>query len=84
MYKDFFVIFIQDVGRTVCVYKYDCEHFAWNFIGKHRAHYKDVTAVLFTSMKNDDGEYKLLSLGADRIMVEYTIGMKNQIFQLEL
>ncbi|CAH0718741.1 unnamed protein product, partial [Brenthis ino] len=63
-----------DKGRTVCVYKYSCESFAWNFIGKHRAHYKDITSVFFLPKKNDNGEYKLLSLGMDRIMVEYDIG----------
>ncbi|XP_045445689.1 cilia- and flagella-associated protein 251-like [Melitaea cinxia] len=71
---DSLTLAIADKGRTVCVYKYDCTIFTWNFIGKHRAHYKDITAVFFLPTKNDNGEYKLLSLGADRIMVEYDIG----------
>ncbi|XP_046965477.1 cilia- and flagella-associated protein 251-like [Vanessa cardui] len=65
---------IADKGRTICVYKYDCTELVWSFVGKHRAHYKDITAVIFLPKKNNDGEYKLLSLGADRIMVEYDIG----------
>ncbi|XP_073944449.1 cilia- and flagella-associated protein 251-like isoform X4 [Choristoneura fumiferana] len=85
--RDSLTLAFSDVGRTVCVYKYDCEHFVWSFIGKHRAHYKDITAVLFTPMKNNDGEYKLLSLGADRIMVEYNIGESSEeyleIFSLD-
>ncbi|RVE54958.1 hypothetical protein evm_000325 [Chilo suppressalis] len=64
----------SDAGRTVCVYKYECDSLRWQFVGKHRAHYKDITALLFLPQKNPDGEYKLLSLGADRIMVEYDIG----------
>ncbi|CAG5011460.1 unnamed protein product [Parnassius apollo] len=63
-----------DEGRTICLYKYDCSALAWKFIAKHRAHYKDITAVFFLPEKNGNGDYKLVSLGADRILVEYDIG----------
>ncbi|KAJ0180263.1 hypothetical protein K1T71_003667 [Dendrolimus kikuchii] len=69
---------MADGGRTVCVYKYDCKKFIWNFIGKHRAHYKDISSLLFIPQKNTNGEYKLISLGVDRIMVEYDIGESSE------
>ncbi|XP_021207568.2 cilia- and flagella-associated protein 251 isoform X1 [Bombyx mori] len=71
---DSLTLALFDAGRTVCVYKYDCQDLSWKFIGKHRAHYKDITSILFLSEKNANGEYKLISLGIDRIMVEYDIG----------
>ncbi|XP_045514979.1 cilia- and flagella-associated protein 251-like [Pieris brassicae] len=71
---DSITLAFADAGRTVCVYKYDCNNFQWQFVGKHRAHYKEITSVFFLPQKNADGEYKLLSLGADRMMVEYDIG----------
>ncbi|CAB3234740.1 unnamed protein product [Arctia plantaginis] len=72
-----------DVGKTICVYKYDCTTFKWTFIGKHRAHYKEITVLLFLPEKNADGNYKLLSLGKDRMMVEYDIGAsKDEYLQI--
>ncbi|XP_068629729.1 cilia- and flagella-associated protein 251-like [Battus philenor] len=65
---------LSDVGRTVCLYKYDCNVLEWKFIAKHRAHYKEITAVFFLPEKNDSEDYKLVSLGADRALVEYDIG----------
>ncbi|XP_050663758.1 cilia- and flagella-associated protein 251-like [Leptidea sinapis] len=49
----------------------------WIFIGKHRAHYKDITAVFFLPQKNENGDYKLISLGADRMMVEYDVSQSS-------
>ncbi|XP_063531343.1 cilia- and flagella-associated protein 251-like [Cydia strobilella] len=84
---DSLTLAFSDAGHTVCVYKYDCKALAWTFIAKHRAHYKDITAVFFTPVMNDNGDYKLLSLGADRIMVEYNIGASSgehlEIFSLD-
>ncbi|XP_072944210.1 cilia- and flagella-associated protein 251-like [Epargyreus clarus] len=84
---DSLTLVLADIGRTVAVYKYDCVNFEWQFIGKHRAHYKNVTAAFFLPKKNDDGEYKLVSIGADRIMVEYDIGKSSEeyleIFSLD-
>ncbi|CAH0604428.1 unnamed protein product [Chrysodeixis includens] len=62
-----------DASRTVSVYKYLCSEFRWTFIGKHRAHYKDVTSLLFLPNKNPQGDFNLLSIGLDRCMVEYDI-----------
>lgn len=59
----------QDKNKTVCVYKFDCASYKWAFLGKHRAHYKDITSVFFLPTKNENGDYKLLSLGNDRVMV---------------
>ncbi|XP_060810779.1 cilia- and flagella-associated protein 251 [Amyelois transitella] len=64
---------LADEGKTVCVYKYDCDSYRWYFVGKHRAHYKNVNTINFLPFKNEGDEYKLISLGADRIMVEYDI-----------
>ncbi|XP_045785662.1 cilia- and flagella-associated protein 251-like isoform X2 [Maniola jurtina] len=75
---DSMTLALADKNRTVCVYKFDCETFKWRFVGKHRAHYKDITSVFFLPTKNDDGDYKLLSIGADRIMVEYDIGASSE------
>ncbi|XP_026325605.1 cilia- and flagella-associated protein 251-like [Hyposmocoma kahamanoa] len=72
--EDSLTLAFSDTGKTVCVYKYDCDTQKWTFIGKHRAHYKDITTVLFLPRKNPNGDYKLISLGTDRIMVEYDIG----------
>lgn len=69
---------IQDVGRTICVYAFDCIKHLWVFIGKHRAHYKDISTVFFLSAKNKDAEYKLISLGTDRAMTEYDIGNSSE------
>ncbi|KAG6448660.1 cilia- and flagella-associated protein 251 isoform X2 [Manduca sexta] len=69
---------LADAGRTVCVYKFNCNTFEWSFIGKHRSHYKDITSVFFLPQKNEDGEYKLVSLGSDRIMVEYDVGQSSE------
>ncbi|KOB65696.1 putative WD repeat domain 66 [Operophtera brumata] len=59
---DSLTLAFADTGRTVAVYKYNCDTFVWTFIGKHRAHYKDISTVFFLPAKNN-GEYKLLSLG---------------------
>ncbi|XP_075969110.1 cilia- and flagella-associated protein 251-like [Anticarsia gemmatalis] len=71
---DSLTLAMADTGKTVCVYKYNCNTFKWVFIGKHRAHYKDITSLIFLPEKNPSGDYKLVSLGKDRIMVEYDIG----------
>ncbi|XP_045491069.1 cilia- and flagella-associated protein 251-like [Colias croceus] len=75
---DSLTLAFSDTGRTVCVYKYDCINLEWHFIGKHRAHYKDITTLFFLPQKNDNGEYKLVSLGTDRMMVEYDIGESSE------
>ncbi|VVC96642.1 unnamed protein product [Leptidea sinapis] len=74
---DSLTLAFSDVGYTVCVYKYDCSIMTWIFIGKHRAHYKDITAVFFLPQKNENGDYKLISLGADRMMVEYDVSQSS-------
>lgn len=71
---------MQDTGRTVCVYKYMCDTCWWVFVGKHRSHYKDITAIFFLPIKHDKGDYKLLSLGMDRCMVEYDIADSSEEF----
>ncbi|CAG9095598.1 unnamed protein product [Plutella xylostella] len=71
---DSLTLAMADAGKTVSVYQYDCETFAWSFIGKHRGHYKDIARVLFLPQMNPNGTYKLLSIGHDRIMVEYDVG----------
>ncbi|KAH9634791.1 hypothetical protein HF086_012205 [Spodoptera exigua] len=68
----------EDAFRTVCVYKYNCETFKWVFIGKHRSHYRDITALVFVPSNTNGGEYKLLSFGLDRSMVEYDIANSKQ------
>lgn len=50
------------------------------FIGKHRAHYKEITGLVFLPSKSDGGEYKLVSLGMDRCMVEYDIANSSEEF----
>ncbi|KAM3961839.1 cilia- and flagella-associated protein 251 [Aphomia sociella] len=84
---DSFTLAFADSGKTVGVYKYDCGTFKWNFIGKHRAHYKDITSVLFLPHKTEKGEYQLVSFGLDRTMVEYDIANSSEeyleIFSLD-
>lgn len=55
--------FLQDAGKTVGVYKYECETLSWSFIGKYRSHYKDICSIFFVPIKHDSGTYKLLSIG---------------------
>ncbi|XP_059061775.1 cilia- and flagella-associated protein 251-like [Achroia grisella] len=84
---DSLTLAFADTGKTVGVYKYDCITFKWNFIGKHRAHYKDVTSILFLPYKTEKDEYQLVSFGADRTIVEYDIGNSSEeyleIFSLD-
>ncbi|GBP63593.1 Cilia- and flagella-associated protein 251 [Eumeta japonica] len=68
---------LVDTGRTVCVYGYSCERQTWVFIGKHRAHYKNITCLFFTTRKRGN-HYRLFSIGEDRIMVEYDIGSSSE------
>ncbi|CAH2074708.1 unnamed protein product, partial [Iphiclides podalirius] len=75
---DSFTLACTDSGRTICVYKYDCSTLGWRFLAKHRAHYKDVTSFFFLPERNDDGEHKLVSLGADRCLVEYDVGASSE------
>lgn len=67
------VQFTQNVGRSVCVYKYLCTDFRWVFVGKHRAHYKEITSLIFLPAKNPNGDFKLVSTGLDRCLVEYDV-----------
>ncbi|KAJ8722981.1 hypothetical protein PYW07_004161 [Mythimna separata] len=62
-----------DEDRTVCVYKYNCTSLQWQFLGKHRSHYKDITSINFLPTRTSAGEYRLVSLGVDRCMVEYDL-----------
>lgn len=74
---------MQDKGYTVCVYSYNCEKFEWSFIGKHRSHYKEIISLFFTTWKNPDDFYKLISVGLDRAMIEYDIGKsKNECLEV--
>ncbi|KAF9408495.1 hypothetical protein HW555_011852 [Spodoptera exigua] len=76
--QDSITLATADAFRTVCVYKYNCETFKWVFIGKHRSHYRDITALVFVPSNTNGGEYKLLSFGLDRSMVEYDIANSKQ------
>ncbi|XP_052758996.1 cilia- and flagella-associated protein 251-like [Galleria mellonella] len=84
---DSLTLAFSDAGKTVGVYKYNCTTHKWNFIGKHRAHYKDITAILFLPYKTEKQEYQLVSFGADRTMVEYDIANSSdeylEIFSLD-
>ncbi|CAH2266422.1 jg1018 [Pararge aegeria aegeria] len=71
---DSMALAFADKSRTVGVYKFDCDTYKWIFVGKHRAHYKEISSVFFLPTKNQNGDFKLFSLGADRTMVEYDVG----------
>ncbi|KAJ8725380.1 hypothetical protein PYW08_003563 [Mythimna loreyi] len=62
-----------DEERTVCAYKYNCSLLLWEFVGKHRSHYKEITSINFLPTKTKSGMYRLVSLGLDRCMVEYDL-----------
>jgi WD40 repeat protein len=56
------------VFRAVC----DGEKPPWEYVGKHRAHYKQIQGILFGKAL-DSEEPRLLSLGQDRLLVEYDL-----------
>ncbi|XP_035690518.1 cilia- and flagella-associated protein 251-like [Branchiostoma floridae] len=63
-----------DADFTVSVFRTGRgqEEEAWVYLGRHRAHYKLIESLMF-GMELDTNQPRLLSLGRDRVMVEYDL-----------
>jgi WD40 repeat protein/Ca2+-binding EF-hand superfamily protein len=44
----------------------------WEFLGKHRAHYKNIQDMMFMKALDED-KPRLMSIGKDRVLVEYDL-----------
>jgi len=62
----------SDMDRCVTLFKAQPDNKAqpWVYIGKQRAHYKNIVDLCFGKALDEDRS-RLLSLGEDRVMVEY-------------
>ncbi|CAM9978678.1 unnamed protein product [Discosporangium mesarthrocarpum] len=49
---------------------------AWVYVGRHRSHSRPITGLEFG--RREDGRVSLVSVGEDRILVEYNISGSNQ------
>lgn len=63
-----------DMDRCVVVFTCGLKRkpSSWYYLGKHRAHYKQIKDVMFTKALDEDN-VRLLSLGEDRMLVEYDL-----------
>eukprot|EP00111_Clytia_hemisphaerica_P022903 TCONS_00067430-protein len=63
-----------DIDNCVVVFVYNEKDplIPWRYLGKHRAHYKPISDLMFLESL-DEGEPRLLSLGHDRMLVEYDL-----------
>ncbi|XP_043924549.1 cilia- and flagella-associated protein 251 isoform X2 [Protopterus annectens] len=61
-----------DEGFTVTVYKISQENgnTVWAYLGRMRSHYKLIQTIMF-GIHPDNNQPRLLSLGSDRVLVEY-------------
>ena len=59
----------------MCVCLYQCENLdttEWEFVGKRRSHYKNISDILFND-PDEDEPIQLFSLGEDRMLIEYDL-----------
>ncbi|XP_064647461.1 cilia- and flagella-associated protein 251-like [Lineus longissimus] len=61
-----------DAEFTVSVFKASTDDEPWVYLGRHRAHYKLIKDVIFT-IQLDSNLPRLMSLGEDRMLVEYDL-----------
>lgn len=63
-----------DTDRCVIVFKFNTDDKTWQYVGKNRAHYKQITDLMFIKALDVESS-RLMSIGQDRMLVEYD--MKN-------
>jgi len=68
----------SDMDRCVVLFEFTKKNGEqrWSYLGKHRAHYKQISDILFTTSL-DTNQPRLLSIGHDRMLVEYDIKSSN-------
>ena len=63
-----------DLDRCVVVFKSNQgnKQQPWEFLGKHRAHYKEIQDLMFIKALDEDRP-RLMTVGRDRVLVEYDL-----------